>query len=145
MTIDFRPSTPIESKPGRVSEPNPYVDAVKSIANKKGDNDKPAALEFTDTHAKMAGDSDDYKKYTGRLQRRLREAGEGIVPAVSVRSTVKPYVNVKNAGKSNETRETNDTRSLVVFWTVPFVPRKTKDKTADAPAAVENSDTAPSA
>ena len=130
MTINFVPTEPVARTggPGRTAEPNPFTDAVQSIAMKTNPKTgKPLALEFNTDHANRGNNADQYTKWEGKLKRQLSQAGAASTPPVTVISAIEP---VKTGPKGKEVD--SPIKSTVTFWTVArqLRPRKPRSEFA---------------
>lgn len=116
MSLNFVEVTPpARNNPGRTAEPNPFIDAIARIALKEKDG-KPVALAYTLDH-----DADPKKREQAieKVKRQLTNAGQANEPKVSVQKDIVP---VKVAGKDSPSK------SIVTFWTTPFIARPRKEK-----------------
>src|SRR4051812_10057981 len=126
MSFDFSAAEPVtkEFSPRNVQrEPNPFTDAVKSIANKTDPKtDKALALAFLlDKPAEGPDGKDDASKAYRKAYRQLGEAGaeSGVEPAVSVlKSTDYEPKDAKGKVIPGKLR--------ITFWTGPEIKRPRK-------------------
>lgn len=130
MSFDFAPAEPVKrAAVGRAKDPNPFLDAVKSIAWKNDEKTgKAAALSFTVPLRSNEPKHEDNVALR-RIHRQLSEAGDMIEPVGTVLRDVSEPV---------------DGKSVVTFWvgvkqyrTRKSVEDSAKDESVNVPAEAE--------